>query len=141
MTSTQPDDHGKDRARGATAGAAAPLLSFKGRAVIDSEKHQLRLMDAQGPEKALPAEVSPDLLRRYGSKAIAEAFDGRRFRAAYGNCDVEEARTLTEPGCFEDAIAYVARGFSPARTHRQAGPKGPAYIPNGTPTTTEILFR
>jgi len=49
----------------APAGAGAPLLSFKGRAVIDPEKHQLRLLDAQGPEKALPAEVNPDLLRRY----------------------------------------------------------------------------
>jgi hypothetical protein len=56
---------GRIEQEGATAGAAAPLLSFKGRAVIDAEKHQLRLMDAQGPEKALPAEVSPDLLRRY----------------------------------------------------------------------------
>ena len=56
---------GRIAEEGATAGAGAPLLSFKGRAVIDPEKHQLRLMDAQGPEKALPAEVSPDLLRRY----------------------------------------------------------------------------
>jgi hypothetical protein len=50
---------------GATAGAGAPLLSFKGRAVIDADKHQLRLMNTQGPETALPAEVSPALLRQF----------------------------------------------------------------------------
>jgi hypothetical protein len=50
---------------GDTVGAGGPLLSFKGRAVLDSDRHQLRLMDPKGPQEALPAEVSPDLVRRY----------------------------------------------------------------------------
>jgi hypothetical protein len=56
---------GKIDQPGETGGAGAPLLSFKGRAVIDADKQQLRLMNTQGDEKALPTEVSPDLLRRY----------------------------------------------------------------------------
>jgi hypothetical protein len=52
----QPDD---------TAAAAAPLLSYKGRAVIDTARQQLRLMDVEGPEAKVPDEVKPEMLRKY----------------------------------------------------------------------------
>jgi len=61
---------GRVEAPDQTSGAAETLLSFKGRAVIDTDKQQLRLLDVQGPEAALPQEVSPAMLRKY---AIDEA--------------------------------------------------------------------
>lgn len=45
--------------------AGSPLLQYKGRAVIDPAKQQLRLMDSKGPEGALPTEVRPEHLRKY----------------------------------------------------------------------------
>ena len=50
---------------GQSAGAGAPLLSYKGRAVIDVDKHQLRIVPSSGDEKALPAEASTALVRQY----------------------------------------------------------------------------
>jgi len=50
---------------GQSAGLAAPLLSYKGRVVIDVEKHQLRVVETSGDDKQLPAEASTALARQY----------------------------------------------------------------------------
>jgi len=50
---------------GQAAGAASPLLSYKGRVVVDVERRELRVIAQGGDEKQLPAEASTGLVRRY----------------------------------------------------------------------------
>jgi hypothetical protein len=56
-------------AQPAASAAAAPLLAYKGRAVIDTAKEQLRLVDVTGAQRALPDEVSTAMIRKYAFDA------------------------------------------------------------------------
>ena len=60
-------------------GAGAPLLSYKGRVVIDAGKQQLRVVNAQGDVSKLPSEASTQHLRQYaveGDRLTLSMIDG-----------------------------------------------------------------
>ncbi len=64
---------------GGSPGAGAPLLSYKGRAVIDAGQQQLRVVDTQGDTSKLPSEASTQYLRRYvidGDQLTLSMIDG-----------------------------------------------------------------
>jgi hypothetical protein len=49
----------------AAATAASPLIAYKGRAVIDPSRRQLRVVVEEGDATSLPAGVSTTLVREY----------------------------------------------------------------------------